>query len=71
MRKLALLAVLIACLAACASGGGGPNDSRTCVTPPGSSVPWGYFPGYGCGPVTPARAGFWGFAAPEARDAPG
>jgi len=49
---------LALCLAGCAAGSD-PNAECARQRPADSRLPWGYFPGYGCGPVTPARAGVW------------
>jgi hypothetical protein len=55
---LGLVVLLALFLASCS----GPNNSQNgaCVTPAGSRFPWVYYPGYGCGPLTPTGRGVFG-----------
>ena len=49
------------CLALAACGGGSLSTSdKVACNPPAvqtgiRALPWGYYPGYGCGPVPPPR----------------
>jgi len=59
MRRVTLILFLTigAVLSAC---GGGPSDSRNldCARQAQGGVRWGYYPGYGCGPVPRAQTNF-------------
>ena len=60
VNRIALgLALLLAFFTASCSGTDNAQD-RTCVTPPDSRFPWAYYPGYGCGPLTPTGRGVFG-----------
>jgi hypothetical protein len=52
---LSLIAVLGLSLAAC-SADNAQNDS--CGATATGTLPWGYYPGYGCGPVPRAQTHF-------------
>ena len=55
-RCLSLCAVLSLLLAACSAGA--PSDDAACAAQSQGGMRWGYFPGYGCGPVPPALTKF-------------
>jgi hypothetical protein len=54
-RLLVLVATLLVILAGCAA-----NDPRNlaCARQAQGNQRWGYYPGYGCGPVPPAQTKF-------------
>lgn len=53
MKKLAALLSLLFCLGACAEDA---TQNARCAreAPANSRYRWGYYPGYGCGPITPS-----------------
>lgn len=51
-RPLLILSALTLLLAACA--GTDPRNAA-CASEAHGSLRWGYYPGYGCGPVPPAQ----------------
>ncbi|HEV8014134.1 MAG TPA: hypothetical protein VGP48_01310 [Stellaceae bacterium] len=55
-RFVILLATLATLLSACASTD--PRNSDCVRQGQGSSMRWGYYPGYGCGPVPRALTNF-------------
>ena len=60
VNRIALgFALLLAVFSAACSGTDNAQNG-TCVTPAGSRFPWAYYPGYGCGPLTPTGRGVFG-----------
>ncbi|HKT17013.1 MAG TPA: hypothetical protein VJR47_03155 [Stellaceae bacterium] len=57
MKRIILFLSLLFCLAACADDSG-RNAQCARERPAGSTMRWGYFPGYGCGPVPRAQTNF-------------
>jgi hypothetical protein len=57
VNRIILFLSLALCLAACASD---QAQDAQCARerPAGATLPWGYFPGYGCGPVPRAITNF-------------
>lgn len=57
MKRIILFLSLALGLAACASD---QTQNAQCARerPAGATLPWGYFPGYGCGPVPRAATNF-------------
>jgi hypothetical protein len=51
--RLAVVFSLLVCLTACSQGA--PEENARCAreAPPDARYPWGYYAGYGCGPITP------------------
>jgi hypothetical protein len=57
---LGFLALLGLSLGACSASN--PQNEACQAMAHDGSLPWGYYPGYGCGPVPPARTHFSGIA---------
>ena len=59
INRIALgFAILFAfSLVSCSGADSAQNDACRAKTPPGSRLPWAYYPGYGCGPLTPEGRG--------------
>jgi hypothetical protein len=54
LTKIVILFAVCLCVVACAADHG--LDAKCAKQrPPGSQLPWGYYPGYGCGPLTPSQ----------------
>jgi hypothetical protein len=46
--------------ASCSSSNTDNAQNAACVTPAGARFVWVYYPGYGCGPLTPTGRGPFG-----------
>ena len=55
-RRFLVISALAVVLAACAAGAGPRNLS--CEQQSHGTIRWGYYPGYGCGPVPRAQTVF-------------
>ncbi|HEV8016332.1 MAG TPA: hypothetical protein VGP48_12415 [Stellaceae bacterium] len=53
VQRLLILLAALAVLSACTAPD--PRDVACAAQGQGSSLPWGYYPGYGCGPVPIAQ----------------
>ncbi|HEY3917375.1 MAG TPA: hypothetical protein VGL83_06265 [Stellaceae bacterium] len=56
MARFLILLATLTLLAGC--GGGDPQANRDCQNQATGNMRWGYYPGYGCGPVPPAQTKF-------------
>lgn len=55
IRQFVFVAALAVLLASCA---GSDPRSAACAGQSQAGMRWGYYPGYGCGPVPPAQTKF-------------
>lgn len=60
VNRIALGLALLLAVGSAACSGTDDAQNHACVTPPGSRFLWVYYPGYGCGPLTPTGRGPFG-----------